>query len=32
MIPRQSGDVILGGTFQPDDWCVDPDTFCFSNR
>ncbi|KAJ7303512.1 FAD dependent oxidoreductase [Mycena albidolilacea] len=20
MIPRQSGDVILGGTFQPDDW------------
>lgn len=22
VIPRQSGDAILGGTFQPDDWCV----------
>jgi hypothetical protein len=21
-IPRQSGDVILGGSFQVDDWCV----------
>jgi hypothetical protein len=21
IIPRQSGDVILGGTFQVDDWC-----------
>ncbi|KAJ6482630.1 D-amino-acid oxidase, partial [Mycena sanguinolenta] len=24
MIPRQSGDVVLGGTFQPDDWHPHP--------